>query len=80
MKTIFQCGMCGKYFSDQKECAEHEATEHLKPVQIETYEDYYFDRRYPRWLVVRMEDGAMVEYLLNRIREAAKCTSAGTAV
>lgn len=70
MKTLFQCDLCGKRFTDPKECAEHE-TMHRKPSQIESYSTYhlegsYFDV-YPRHLRVRMDDGAIVKYHLGQV-------------
>jgi len=72
VKTVFQCDKCSQYFEDPRECAEHEVMKHRKPAQIEGYNDYRIGDRYPWHLKVRMEDGALIDYRFDQVREAPR--------
>lgn len=64
--TVYKCSLCGKEFSSWNDCFEHE-NDHIKPLRIKEYGEYYEQYDYPCTLVVEMSDGTLVNYRIQYI-------------
>lgn len=71
---VYVCEKCGDEFpNDYQGCLEHEKT-HIKPdyYYLQDAARYLCDDKYPSFIKIKMEDGAVIEYHISTMVKEAE--------
>ncbi len=66
MKVVYRCDLCWQTFDSERDCLEHEARQHAKPIRIVSFGRY--GGRYPSEMLIKFLDGSEVVYKYSHLK------------